>query len=175
MGSIWTAMLRRMDDPVAGVAKVYAIYPSAAPHAIVAAHSTGRPCMARLPRLNKQTCLCWRSPSQSTQPRCGWRGALISATILLRRIEGIDDMARNLARRHQHDVETDKAVNVVGMPGQPEFRRGDDTSPGAFGDRFGSGIQPVTRLDFDENKLAPPARDNVDFADRSLPAPRGNT
>jgi hypothetical protein len=41
-------------------------------------------------------------------------------------VEGRLDVARDAARRHQHDIETDVACDIVGMRGKPRLGGPDD-------------------------------------------------
>src|SRR5580704_4021783 len=87
-------------------------------------------------------------------------------------IERIGDVPRQLAGRHQDDVEADKTLRVVGMACEPELGGGDDALLGALGDRFRRGVEIVARLDLDEDQVAAAPRYDVDFADRGFEAPR---
>ena len=58
--------------------------------------------------------------------------------------------------------------------GEPQLRGGDDAALASFGHRFRSLLGAVARLDLDEDEGTSTTRDNVDLAERSLPAPRGH-
>ena len=81
-------------------------------------------------------------------------------------------MPRQLARRHQDDVEADEALRVIGVGGEPEFGGGDDALLASLGHRFRRRVEGFARLDLDEDQIAAPPRYDVDLADRGFPAPR---
>jgi len=84
------------------------------------------------------------------------------------------DVARQFARRHQYRVEANIAHAIVGVGREPDFRRGGDAALLARIDRLRRLVEVGARLHFREDQQVPPARDDVDLADRRFPAPRQN-
>ena len=88
------------------------------------------------------------------------------------RVERRHDVARNALRRDQHHVEAHVAVHVVRVSGEPGFRRRDDPALLPHDHGFGRIVEPLARLDLDEDQRSAPPRHDIDLADRALPAPR---
>ena len=80
------------------------------------------------------------------------------------------NMARDMAWRHQHRVEPDMTLGVIGMVGEPGRGGGGDPPLLARQERFRGIVEPVTSFYFDENQNAAAPRHDVDLTDRAAEA-----
>ena len=81
-------------------------------------------------------------------------------------------MARRIAGRDQHGVEAHIVHRRIGIGRKIGLGRRDDALALPFGHRLRRLVEIVARLHFDEEQEMPASRDDVDLADRTLPAPR---
>ena len=73
-------------------------------------------------------------------------------------------MARQLARRNQHRVETELEIGMFGMRHQPALRGIDNALLLARRHRIGRIVETGAGLDLDEDNQIAPSRDDVDLA-----------
>src|SRR2546430_1754821 len=85
-------------------------------------------------------------------------------------VERRRDMVRNAPRRDQHGVEPDIANAIVGMASKPGIGGGNNAPALTFGDRPRRIVAILSCLDLDEDEEASAPCDDIDLADRALPA-----
>src|SRR5207248_3284892 len=88
------------------------------------------------------------------------------------RVEGSRNVPRDASRRHQDGIEADIVDPLVRDPRQISLGGRNDARALAIGDRPGGIIEMLARLDLDEDEEMPAACDDIDLADRALPAAR---
>ena len=85
------------------------------------------------------------------------------------------NMARDMAWRHQHRVEPDMTLGVIGMVGEPGRGGGGDTPLLARQERFRGIVEPVAGFHFDKNQHAAAPRHDVDLTDWAAEAASHDT
>src|SRR6185437_12092429 len=90
------------------------------------------------------------------------------------RLEGAGYVPRHLAGRDQNRIEAEIADCRIRVGGEPDPGCRGDATLLADQQRFRGGVERVARLDLDKNQQVSPARDDIDFAGRRLPAPCQN-
>src|SRR3954464_7196989 len=89
-------------------------------------------------------------------------------------IEGRGNVTRDAAGRDQHGVEADVVNAVIGMTGQPDLGGGGDARLLPIGHRPCRIIQLCARFHLHEHEQMSAAGDDIDLAQRALPASRQN-